>query len=315
MAAHFVSHTGAEALAEHIRRAGCTLTDLPEAQASAADAGKLVEAAAARRPPAGWIAVDGYHFDTAYLDIVARSDVRLAVIDDIAAHERYPADLLLNQNIGAQRGRYVTKPACKLLIGPRYALLRAEFSGWRGWRREYSSDAKRILVTLGGGGAGGTLATVLAALAAVEGRLEIRVLASAADAGYSLRAAIGKAEAAGHVVELHGHSEDMPSNIAWADLAVAAGGSTVWELAYMQTPSLLVVLAENQRGNVEGLASLGFAVSLGDASRIEVAELARRVAELLADAERREEMGRAGRALVDGRGAQRAAEEIRGWHA
>ena len=35
--------------------------------------------------------------------------------------------------------------------------------------------------------------------------------------------------------------------MAWCDLAVTAGGSTLWELAYFHVPSVVLIVAENQR--------------------------------------------------------------------
>jgi spore coat polysaccharide biosynthesis predicted glycosyltransferase SpsG len=35
---------------------------------------------------------------------------------------------------------------------------------------------------------------------------------------------------------------------AWADVAVSAGGSTCWELAFMGAPGLIITVAENQEG-------------------------------------------------------------------
>ena len=39
---------------------------------------------------------------------------------------------------------------------------------------------------------------------------------------------------------------NMPELMARADVAVSAGGSTCWEVAFMGLPFLIVVLAENQ---------------------------------------------------------------------
>lgn len=36
----------------------------------------------------------------------------------------------------------------------------------------------------------------------------------------------------------------MPELMAWADLSIAAGGSTNWELAFMGLPSLVITIAD-----------------------------------------------------------------------
>jgi spore coat polysaccharide biosynthesis predicted glycosyltransferase SpsG len=103
----------------------------------------------------------------------------------------------------------------------------------------------------------------------------------------------------------------MAAEMAWADVAIAGGGSTVWELAYMQTPAALLVLADNQRANVEGLARAGFSLNLGDGSGIRIPQFVETVGAMIKDHRQRDGMARTGRTLVDGKGAQRVARAIR----
>src|SRR5262249_42676114 len=90
-----------------------------------------------------------------------------------------------------------------------------------------------------------------------------------------------------------------------ADLAVAAGGTTAWELAFMGLPALLVALAPNQVGNVREIAAYGAAQSLGWHQSLGPETVATELAALLRDAKRRAEMSRRGRSLIDGQGAFR----------
>jgi spore coat polysaccharide biosynthesis predicted glycosyltransferase SpsG len=102
----------------------------------------------------------------------------------------------------------------------------------------------------------------------------------------------------------------MPALMAWADVAVTAGGITAWELAFMRVPSLVCVVARNQVGNAEGIAEAGAGVNLG---RIEYAtpdSIARTAALLFDDAPRRHEMSRCGRRLLDGYGVQRVVAAL-----
>ncbi len=74
-----------------------------------------------------WLVLDGMHFDPAYQDAVRPAEGRMLLIDDLAAWPQYHADLLLNQNLGAERKQYLCDEHASLLLGPRYALLRREF--------------------------------------------------------------------------------------------------------------------------------------------------------------------------------------------
>jgi len=55
----------------------------------------------------------------------------------------------------------------------------------------------------------------------------------------------------------------MPALMAWADLAIAGAGVTSYELCYMGLPSMLLIVAENQRRTAERLSELGMAVNAG----------------------------------------------------
>ena len=52
---------------------------------------------------------------------------KLLVIDDYNHLPEYECDLLLNQNLGAEKYTYNINPEAKLLLGPKYVLLRREF--------------------------------------------------------------------------------------------------------------------------------------------------------------------------------------------
>ena len=73
----------------------------------------------------------------------------------------------------------------------------------------------------------------------------------------------------------------MPDLMAWADVALSAGGTTAWELAYMGVPSLAVVLAPNQQRSVDGLSALGVVENLGWHAQMAEDEIARAVQQLV----------------------------------
>ena len=75
---------------------------------------------------ADWVVVDGYHLGSDYQRALKEGGARVLVIDDHAHLDRYHADVLLNQNLGAPDYRD-RAPGARLLIGPHYALLRREF--------------------------------------------------------------------------------------------------------------------------------------------------------------------------------------------
>jgi RimJ/RimL family protein N-acetyltransferase len=96
--------------------------------------------------------------------------------------------------------------------------------------------------------------------------------------------------------------------MAWADIAVAAGGTTSWELAFMATPTALLILADNQTGAAQGLEDFEVAHVVGTGTNVSSVEVANALQALMHDRPRREEMARMGHLVVDGRGAERVVD-------
>jgi spore coat polysaccharide biosynthesis predicted glycosyltransferase SpsG len=104
---------------------------------------------------------------------------------------------------------------------------------------------------------------------------------------------------------------DMPGLMAWADVAVSAGGGTVWELLFMGLPNLTVIAAENQRGSVERLGLCNATVNLGSRDDLNPDFISREVERLCRDRARRVEMLDGNRSLVDGGGIERVLSELK----
>jgi UDP-2,4-diacetamido-2,4,6-trideoxy-beta-L-altropyranose hydrolase len=265
----------------------------------------------ARRWRSDWIVLDGYHFSGRYQQWIKKAGVRLLTLDDYGHAEHYTADLVLNQNLHAVASLYSHRAAStKLLLGPRFALLRREYARRVGWRRVVREVARKVLVTLGGSDPPNVTLGVVQALQEVrlEGLEAVILIGAANPHRDQLEAAVRNAPA----MRLRVNATDMPELLAWADVAVAAGGTTTWELAFMGLPALLVVLADNQRQVVREMAAAGAAGSLGWFETATPDRIARELSDLLADPQRRRQWCQRGQALVDGRGANRVLQRLRG---
>ncbi len=254
--------------------------------------------------PGAWVITDGYHFDVTYHRLVKRSGHRLLAIDDMAHLDQYAADIVLNQNLHAKSLHYECEPGCRLLLGPPYVLLRQEFLEWRSFRREIPESADRILVTLGGVDPYDITVQVLRVLEAVRnGGLDIRVVVGSGNRRPDqLKAFVGQSPLP---IQLEGDSASMSHLMAWADLAISAGGSTCWELAFMGLPGLVLSLSDNQLPIAEHLEREGVSINLGWYENLREEDVGRTVMALRGDAKRRGEMTRRGQQLVDGDGATR----------
>jgi len=286
------------------------LVTLPVGPGSVEDAREM--SSLARERDASWVVVDGYHFGALYQHIIRACGLRLLFIDDNGHAEHYSADIVLNQNAHAREVLYMNKePHTRLLLGTRYALLRREFSRYRGYTPRIPGLARRVLVTLGGGNFNDLVFRVVNALQRVQlnGLEAVVVLGGNGPADEKIRAAAAWIKDG---VRLESNVTDMPDLMAWAELAISAGGSTCWELAFMGLPSLVLVVAENQRPIAERLNSLGVAVNLGWYEDISTGEIADALNALLTSFERRMKMAKCGQNLVDGKGSTRVLKKMLG---
>ena len=304
-------HIGSDSIRERLNRQRVELFALTSGPQAAEDMQWLdmLRHEPAGRAGEGWIVLDGYQFDNAYQQRLRRSGLKLLVIDDYAHLPAYEADLLLNQNPGSEKLNYQTSPATVLLRGGKYVLLRREFSEARRMGTAAAAEqATRLLITLGGADPDNVTLKVMAALRQLDLPVQAKIIVGPANPHLPLlREWMGRTSLP---AELLTDVADMAPLMQWADAAVTAGGSTCWELACLGVPALVITLADNQRGVARIIAESGAGLDCGWHHTLQPDQLARSIAALGRDQRQRQAMGVAGRALVDGDGADRVAERM-----
>ncbi|NER37085.1 MAG: UDP-2,4-diacetamido-2,4,6-trideoxy-beta-L-altropyranose hydrolase [Oscillatoria sp. SIO1A7] len=306
----FVMATEAPMLEKRLKSEQIQVVRLSVKKGSPEDAKETANLA--QRLNASWVVVDGYHFDAQYQQIIKDRGLNLLFIDDCGQADRYHADIVLNQNIYAHEGLYANRePYTQLLLGTRYTLLRREFWPWQGWQRESPMVARKILVTLGGADADNVTLKAIQALQRVEvEELQAEIVVGASNPHQEqLQWACQNSR---FPICLKQNVANMPELMARADLAIAAGGSTTWELAFMGLPSLVLILADNQRSIAEKLGAMGAVVNLGWHEDVSLGKMAREIGQLLISSESRLEMASLGRQLVDGEGGARVSMHLEG---
>jgi spore coat polysaccharide biosynthesis predicted glycosyltransferase SpsG len=94
---------------------------------------------------------------------------------------------------------------------------------------------------------------------------------------------------------------------AEADIAIGGGGSSVWERCTLGLPSLMLILAENQRQAAQAVAELSAALVVDPSAGDCDAQFDRALMRLLVDAGLRRSLAARSAELCDGQGAGRAA--------
>ncbi|OBQ20687.1 UDP-2,4-diacetamido-2,4,6-trideoxy-beta-L-altropyranose hydrolase [Anabaena sp. AL93] len=257
-----------------------------------------------------WVVVDGYHFGAEYQKAIKDFGNSLLFFDDYGHSNCYYSDLVLNQNISAHQDLYINRePYTKLLLGTDYTLLRKEFCQWLQWHRKINLVASKILVTLGGSDPDNVTLKVIQALQLVNSdNLEVIVVVGGSNPHYEkLQAEVAKSRI---LITLQQNVTNMPELMAWADIAIAAGGSTNWELAFMGLPSLVITVADNQKDITAKLDRQGVIINLGWHQNVTIEGLSLAIQDLIGDRPHRETMSKKGQQLVDGNGAKRVVSAM-----
>ena len=273
----------------------------PVAPGSAADLQRTVELA--RNLRAGWVAVDGYHFDEEYFKALKAEDFRVLAVDDYGHCETWHADLLLNQNlrdVGDTPPSHVGIAGARFLAGPQFALLRREFREGIGGQLPPAAARQRVLITFGGvDPTGGTLQVLQALNEIQDPPLDIKVLAGPANP--NLEALRQESSRSPHPIELIAATDDMPALYQWSQRVISAGGSSCYEWMFCGVPGWVTAVAQNQEQIVRILLERRLAGGLATIASLGKSELADSLARWLRASLPRQA------ALVDGWGALRVA--------
>lgn len=232
---------------------------------------------------------------------------RILVIDDLPVRP-HEADLLLDQTYGRGEAEYAPLlPAhCRVLAGPAHCLLRPPFAEARPAsvrRRAGIGRVEHVLVAFGATDPGNASALALRAIAASGLSCEVAVLLGAG--APHLARVRAEAAAMPRPARIHADTDDVAPLMAWADLAIGAGGGMAWERCCLGLPALLLETAGNQAQVVRALASAGAATFVGAAAAVSAADLAAALRDLACDPQRLAAMADAAAAVCDGEGVAR----------
>jgi len=250
--------------------------------------------------------VDSYYADAAYFERL-RGKAKTAYIFDMG-DGGLPVELLINYNLDYDSHEY--RGSKKLLMGCAYAPLRAEFQNLNITRQ--FNEVKNVMVTTGGTDKY-NLASKIIRMVREDGAfggavLHVVVGGLNVFAG-EIREMVGEYPS----VVLYENCGDMAGLMKKCDIAVSAGGSTLYEICACGIPCVPFSMAGNQVNVVNVMGQKGIMLPAGhyetdpegcmDAIR-------KNLKTLVNDAALRKKMSKKEMGLVDGKGAGRIAEEL-----
>lgn len=255
------------------------------------------------------LVVDHYAVDHRWETALRPSAARILAIDDLADRV-HDCDILLDQNFFSDLStRYDGKVplGCVTLLGPHYALLQPVYAELHSQVALRDGPVRRIFVFFGGADTENLTGLSVAAFQEI-GRPDIHldVVMTKKNSRYQ---AIEKAIEGWSNIRLRGALPSLGPLMATADLAIGAGGATVWERFCLGLPSVVVSLAENQKPVCEDLARTGLIKYLGHMDQVKMEALRNALSRLIG-LPSISEWSRDCHAICDGEGAGRVAQTM-----
>lgn len=253
------------------------------------------------------IVVDSYHVRGAYLQSLRDSGPVLVSIDDSAKFAS-PAHLIINGSVHAKSLSYTSiYPETELLLGPEFSMLREEFFDIE--LKQSTDVVTQVLVTMGGADGSNLTPIIIKLLDGISGDFHVTVVVGPFFRNVSN--VYESAEQSSRNVHLIREPVNLKDLMTKADIAISAGGQTLYELAVTGTPAIAIRVADNQIAQMAEFGRVGTIIPLvfTDLPQLN-SDLYDVVNQMLLSKDNRLLMSKSGQDLIDGKGTLRCATAI-----
>lgn len=247
------------------------------------------------------IVLDSYNVSEEYFKELKELTRHLVYIDDLNKF-MYPVDMVVNGTASAlEMGYQRDYHSEKLLLGLEYNMIREEFSNLPAHLP--SKMIKEVLITTGASDPYHMMELILQLLSQIP-------IVSTWRIHLIIGGGFGTCElpAKQEIIE-HRTPPKMSDIMMKCDLAVAAGGSTLYELAASGVPTIAFAYADNQAPQIRALSERGYIWDLGQWNEVSLSKMTQAI-KWAENYEIRKELIPKLQKLVDGKGAFRIAQEI-----
>lgn len=258
------------------------------------------------------ILIDSYYVTRHYLESLQKHTETI-YLDDVNRFI-YPVDKLINYNIYAVDLEYEKRyreenMETRFALGCSFVPLRREFSGVSRMVREKVS---KILITAGGTDNYNVLDYILQSLSKCKWFKEI-ICYVVVGKFHRNKGELLKNWKDFRNVKLLSDVQNMAEIIEQCDMAVTAGGVTVYEIMACGLPAVIYTLADNQHAIAKYMSEKGLMPWVGDI-RVDMDGCMHKMIEFLEelyeDRNKREEISNFMQSVVDGRGSKRLADWV-----
>lgn len=203
-----------------------------------------------------FIVIDDYEVNKELFSFFKQYCKYLIYIDDLNMFD-YNVDMVVNTSIGAENIDYNFNSNKKYLLGAKYCILRDEFRNIN--KRVINTNMKDILITTGGSDSHNMTLTLLNFLINKLSNLKYHVII-----GYAFKnvQSINKLSNQNNII-IYNSPSNMAEIMNKCDIAISAGGNTLYELCSCQVPTIALITANNQINFVKNFEITGCIKSIG----------------------------------------------------
>lgn len=247
-----------------------------------------------------WLIVDHYALDERWEKKMRQITRNILVIDDLV-DRKHDCEVLLDQTYGRKAQDYeeLVSKKCKLLTGSNYSLLRPEFSKLRKYslHRRLKPELKHILISLGGVDKYNVTGKVLQVLKTCDLLKDCQITVVMGKAAPWIETVRKQASKLPCKTEVKVDVNEVGKLMADSDLAIGAAGSTAWERCCLGLPTILLVLADNQKEIAQRLDEVRAVVLVS-----EVFKVKKSIEFLLEHPEKLTDLSKISSSITDGNG-------------
>lgn len=269
-----------------------------------------------------YLVVDSYQATPDYLKKINKL-IPVLYLDDMAL-ATYEIDAVLHYGFCSDRDAYIKRYACtttKVMIGLEYIPLREEFQpdeekrtykSIKGECSEFSERFHRIMITTGGTDPFDVTGEVLRKCITDSVFQDYFFDVIMGSMNQNVSSLMQLAEKNKKIC-LYKNVQNMGDFMRNAEIAVSAGGTTLFELCACGTPTICFSFADNQQGVTIDMESRHVMFSAGDARDTDVVNgIVEQLKFWINNPKSRQEYTQRMQNVVDGKGAIRVAEFLAG---
>lgn len=243
------------------------------------------------------VIIDSYLADEEFYKKISKS-VAIAVYIDDNKRINYPKGIVINGTVLAEKLNYPSAEEVEYLLGSHYIPLRREF--WDVPEKEIKKNLESIMITFGGDDLRNLAPDILKILIDKYPYLNKKVVIGR---GFKRIESIENLKDDKTELIYYPDAKGMLNVMIESDMAISAGGQTLYELARIGLPTIAIGVAYNQTHNVENWQKVGFIEFAGFWDNKNLYNNVLEKIELLKDKNVRLKKSIKGRNAVDGKGA------------